>query len=39
MSSNLIQVTSSTSPESLRFTETVRVGRAASNAIVVDSTW
>ena len=36
MSSNLIQVTSSTSPESLRFTETVRVGRAASNAIVVD---
>ncbi|MGE0555367.1 MAG: transglycosylase SLT domain-containing protein [Gemmatimonadales bacterium] len=36
MSSNEIQVTSSLSPEPRRFTETVRVGRAASNAVVVD---
>ncbi|MGE0443298.1 MAG: transglycosylase SLT domain-containing protein [Gemmatimonadales bacterium] len=36
MSSNEIQVTSSTSPEVRRFTETVRIGRAATNAVVLD---
>lgn len=36
MSSNLIQVTTSTGAEPLRFTETVRVGRAATNAVVID---
>ncbi len=36
MSSNEIQVASSASPEVRRFTETVRVGRAASNGVVVD---
>lgn len=36
MPSNEIQVTSSTSPELHVFDRTVRVGRAASNAVVVD---
>ena len=36
MSSNEIQVTSSASAEVRRFTETVRVGRTATNAVVVD---
>ena len=36
MSSNEIQVTSSTSPELHVFDRTVRVGRAATNAVVVD---
>lgn len=36
MSSNEIQVTSSTSPELHVFDRTVRVGRAAANAVVVD---
>jgi len=36
MPSNEIQVTSSASPEAHRFTQTVRVGRAPTNAVVVD---
>ena len=36
MSSNEIQVTSSDTAEIRRFTDTVRVGRAATNAVVVD---
>lgn len=36
MSSNEIQVTSSISPDVRRFTGTVRVGRAAGNAVVID---
>jgi soluble lytic murein transglycosylase-like protein len=36
MSSNEIQVTSSLSPELHSFTRTVKIGRAAGNAVVVD---
>ncbi len=36
MSSNQIQVFSSTSAEPFRFSETARIGRAATNAVVID---